>query len=120
SSVDELANLVRFVLPRAPAKAAAAEGAASPGAAAGPVGPPQGGGGFGGGGLGGIAETSLPADGEVTNYGTLLYVRASDRGHMLVTNLLEGMRHRQKGAPKTEAQAESPDRPPAIPRPRKK
>lgn len=120
SSVDELENLVRFVLPRAQAKAAAAEAAPSPGAAAGPVGLPPGGGGLGGGGLGGIAETSLPADGEVTNYGSLLYVRASDRGHLLVTNLLEGMRHRMKGAPKAESHAESPDRPPAIGRPRRK
>jgi hypothetical protein len=113
-SIDSLADVVRFAMPRAAAPAAksdASQPSCNPAATAGPAA----GGGLGGGGLGGGAPDQASApEGEVVTYGTLLLVRASDRGQMNVNTLLEEMRHRRKAAERKQpAQAATEDRPPA-------
>ncbi len=112
SNVDELVNLVRFALPRVPAAAAKLGPESAAGAS--PAGSPA--------GVGGVPadESATVPDGEIATYGNLFLVRTSDRGHMIVNNLLEEMRHHLKPGAKTEPQAESPDRPAAIPRSRKR
>jgi hypothetical protein len=98
-SIDSLAEVVRFAMPRASAPATKSNASQPSGNPAAPAGLAA------GGGLGGGApdQASNP-EGEVITYGTLLLVRASDRGQMNVNTLLEEMRHRRKSAQHKPAQ----------------
>lgn len=110
-SIDSLADVVRFALPRTSAPPAKSDAPQPNSNRAAPAGPAALGG--PGGGLGGGApdQASTP-EGEVVTYGTLLLVRASDRGQMNVNTLLEEMRHRRKAAQRQQAaQAASENRP---------
>ena len=111
-SIDSLADVVRFALPRTSAPAAKSEAPQPNGNPAAPAGPAA------GGGLGGGApdQASTP-EGEVVTYGTLLLVRASDRGQMNVNTLLEEMRHRRKAAQRQQAAQAASENPPQAPTP---
>jgi hypothetical protein len=110
-SIDSLADVVRFAMPRTTAPAAKSDASQPSGNPAAPAGPAAGGGPGGGFGGGAPDQASAP-EGDVVTYGTLLLVRASERGQMNVNTLLEEMRHRRKVAQRQQAvQAPSEDRP---------
>jgi hypothetical protein len=104
-----LVEAVRFALPRKGADDASQQAAAGAAAAApSPLGALPG---------AGRTADGNEVDGEVMSFGTVLFVRTSDRGHMDINTMLAEMRHRRHiaesgdSAPEVAPKSEAPKQP---------